>query len=250
MATTALVIDAARGGAPWIAAAAGSVGDDARLALVARHVSGVVHDVNTPLATVALRAEMLLTRLARSQAAGTPLDASVALQTIIEEARRCARLLATLQDFARPAQDGTKSFDLASLTAETLRLVEYTARRRRVRLLVAAATAAPLRLGEGSLRQAVLGVMSDAVARSASGATVEVCSASGPAGHVTLTLARSADDPAGGEESPGLRAARSAARALGGVIEEETGEGGGSVSLVLPLAPPAGPAEERMVGRG
>lgn len=68
-----------------------------RLASVGKMAAGAAHEINNPLAIIAGRAQLLLSRLDR------PEDAK-ALDAIIEQTRRASKVLSDLLKFARPGE--------------------------------------------------------------------------------------------------------------------------------------------------
>jgi len=73
-----------------------------RLSSIGRMAAGAAHEINNPLAVIAGRAQILLSR------AASPEDGK-ALETIIQQSRRASKILIDLMQFARPSQPKLES---------------------------------------------------------------------------------------------------------------------------------------------
>ena len=201
-----------------------------REAAVGRCVTGVVHDAISPLATVGLRAEIMLGRLRRSDPEGGGRDAK-SLQTILDEARRCAQQLAVLAEFAGGRPEGAGPLTLGRVLGDAAGLVAYAARRKGVRVRLHPGLAGlTLFADEGLVRQAALGLLAHAVAGAAPGSEVAIEGRSGE-GEVILTCSWAGTGAAGG---PNLDSAASAAAALGARLDAADGGAVASVTLAVP----------------
>ncbi len=81
------------------------------LSMIAEMAAGAGHELNSPLAVISGRAQMLATSLPDP-------DARRALETISKKAHECSGIVTELMDFARPPPPHTASVDLADLLAE------------------------------------------------------------------------------------------------------------------------------------
>jgi signal transduction histidine kinase len=223
----------------------------ARLAAVGRLLPSLAHQLSTPLASIALRAESL----------GKAHDADVApsdrveryLQAIVTDTGRCKELLGLMRDFARPSGEGREPVDLNAVCRGAARLVLHEAMRRQVEVQLGLTEDLPPVVGlETDLRGAVLGMVLNAIDASPAGGRVTVETRS-PAGRVAVSVS---DEGEGIAESDrprlfepffstrprglglSLMACRVVAEAHGGSVEVDTPPGRGSrFTLRLPASP-------------
>jgi PAS domain S-box-containing protein len=226
----------------------------ARLADVGQLAAGVAHEINTPLAAIALRAEGLL-RAARDEGLlAQPAFQNFPryLQAIDEEIFRCKKIIAALLEFSRARPPEVHDTNLNALCDNASDLLQHQMRLKQVRLEVALDPELPLlRADEGQLRQALVALL------------VNALDACGPGGCVRLTTAREeglvrvsvGDDgvgipreyidkifspffttkPVGQGTGLGLAICHGVVTAHGGRIEVESEPGRGTrVSLLLP----------------
>ena len=224
----------------------------ARLANVGRIVPAVAHEMSTPLAAIALRAESLAGALLDPQRPASAEKLTRYLQAIGEETERCKVLLATLQEFARRPEAIAGPIDLASLSRAAVRLVRDEAMRRQVTLRIELPEHLPAISGHSvRVGHALLSLLLNAIDASPSGAAV-VLAAAADANGVVLSvtdegagLAEEARarlfEPLASTHAPdrapglGLMACREIAEAHGGTIAFAPGGAHGCrVELRLP----------------
>lgn len=226
----------------------------ARLVAVARLVPSVAHQLSTPLAAIALRAESL-------ERAAEGLDESEAsakkvrrhLRAMREEAFRCKDILSTLQLFTQPPGPEDEWIDMGDLCRGAVRLVRHEAMRRQVEIVSRIPESEARVRGERiRLGQAVLALLVNAIAASPEGGVVTV-QARAEGGRVVVSV----DDqgpgvppaiaqrlfepfvsslPPGSGTGLGLAACHSIAGAHGGSVSSESPAGGGtrfSLSLLV-----------------
>jgi signal transduction histidine kinase len=146
----------------------------ARLATVGRLLRPVAHELSTPLAAIALRAESLERSAAESVVGPGIEKIRRYLKSMTEESQRCRELLSTLREFASGAEAGTASVDLVALCRGAARLLAHEAMRRQVEIGIDGPAAAPVRGQTHSLAQAVLVLVLNAVDASPQGGKVAV----------------------------------------------------------------------------
>lgn len=200
-------------------------------ALVGRRIQGVAHELATPLSTITLRAELLLGRLAKQATPEAEKDAR-AVRSILEAATRCSQILTALRAHARVAEPAPERLDLRSLVAEAFELLASPARHRNVTLELAS-DLGHCRAPRGPLSQAVLGLLSHAVAVAAPGPLAVEADAAGGA-----LLFRFAGESADDRE---LAAAREATARLGVELRVSVADGATLLRLALPQAPADAP---------
>jgi PAS domain S-box-containing protein len=223
-----------------------------RMTLAGKLVSAVAHEVATPLSVIANIAEMLL--LEADQASAQE------LRKITTEARRITEMTRSLLDFVRQTPSQFHSVDLAQIARETLELMSYELRKRRIDLLVQADPRTPAVKGDRvQLQQVVLNLLSNALQAVKKDGQIRV--GVSPEAHIkfetgAVALVVEDDGPGiGAEALPrifdyffttrseeggtglGLAITRQIVEGHGGQIRAENAEGGGARFVVtLPAA--------------
>jgi signal transduction histidine kinase len=234
---------------PFDAAVRERLIEAARLAAVGRLLPSLAHQLSTPLASIALRAESL--ERAGGEAATPPERTARYLQAIVADSERCKELLGLMRDFARPPGDGREPVDLNAVCRGAAGLVLHEGMRRQVEIqLDLADPLTPLVGQQARLRGAVLWLVLNAIDASPAGGRVTV-QTSAHAGEIAVAVA---DEGAGVVEAdrprlfepffstrPGglgvsLMACRLVTEAYGGTVEVETRpERGSRFTLRFPV---------------
>jgi two-component system NtrC family sensor kinase len=230
-----------------------------RLAELGRLAGGMAHEINTPLASIALRAESLLRSASdpRLQEIDSFKNFGRYLKTIDEEIFRCKKIISALLDFSRVRKPEVRETDLNGLAEKASDLVGHQMRLKQVALELRLDPDLPrVPADDGQLRQAIIALLMNALdATSGGGGTVEVSTRREDGGAVSLTVA---DDgpgippehlgkifspffttkPVGQGTGLGLAICHGIVTAHGGEVRVESEPGRGArFSLVLPLAP-------------
>jgi len=128
-----------------------------KLAAVGQLVSGVAHELNNPLTSIAGLAELLL-----EQKAPGPKDRGH-LEVIHEQAERASRIVRNLLTFARKGPAEEARVDLGEVVRRTLLLMSYDFRLKDVEVKEELATALPEVLGDRhALQQVALNLLTNA----------------------------------------------------------------------------------------
>lgn len=223
----------------------------ARLATVGRLVPSLVHQISTPLASIALRAESL----ERSVSADGGDDrARRYLGAIVRETAICRELMALAREYARPVSPESGAVDVNALCRDAARFVLHEAMRRQVEVRLDLEEALPRPWGrEGRLRQAVLALVLNGVDASPAAAVVVVSTrrdaeslsvavADGGEGVAPEAAARLGEPFVSTRERGlglGLFACRAIAEEHGGDLVRDDGPGG--ARFAIRLRPDTGP---------
>ncbi len=141
-----------------------------RLAAISRLTSGVAHEIKNPLNSIALRLELL-----RSRVLPELPEAQPELDIIAQEIVRLDRVVRTFLDFTRPVELQTEDLDLAALARRLLDLVRPEAARQGVHIEAGGLDQpAPVRADSGLLQQALLNVLRNALEAMPSGGKLSV----------------------------------------------------------------------------
>lgn len=145
-----------------------------RLAWIGQLASGLAHELNNPMATIASCAEAILKR---TQDPRSPLhgaeDLKLYLRILEEEVYRCKGILAGLSDLSREGGGERRLIDLHALLEGMVALLGYQLRRREIAFVREFQPGLPLLLGhEGELRQALLAILINALEAMDKGGTL------------------------------------------------------------------------------
>lgn len=111
------------------------IGQTEKLAAVGQLAAGVMHEINNPMATIAVCAEgiaMRLDELAADPSARVAIDDYV--QIVESEVQRCKRIIDRLLDFSRPSASVKARIDANAVLETTLFLLKHHERFRRMQV--------------------------------------------------------------------------------------------------------------------
>jgi two-component system, NtrC family, sensor kinase len=156
-----------------------------RLADIGRLAGGVAHEISTPLASIALRAESL--RRKATDECFRSLDAFKDfpryLQTIEEETFRCKRIIGGLLEFSRARRPETILTDLNVIAEKAAALVSDQMKAKQIKVNLSLAERLPQIMADPSqIREALIALLLNAL------------DATRPAGQVQVATERSAAD--------------------------------------------------------
>jgi two-component system NtrC family sensor kinase len=168
-----------------------------RLADIGQLAAGVAHEINTPLASIALRAESLLKVVddPRLQAVDSFKNFPRYLKTIDDEIFRCKKIIGALLEFSRVRRPETRITDLNALAEKATDLVGHQMMLKQVTLSLKLEADLPhIRADDGQLRQALIALLMNALDATPPGGHVDVETRRDGADTVVLTVA---DDGSG-----------------------------------------------------
>jgi signal transduction histidine kinase len=228
-----------------------------RLSDIGQLAAGIAHEINTPLASIALRAESLMKAGEDPQllAIDSFKNFPRYLKTIDEEIFRCKKIIGALLEFSRTRRPEVRDTDLNQLAEKAADLVGHQIKLKQVRLAVALEADLPhVTADDAQLRQALLALLINALDATASGGQISLATARAPDDRVALTVSDTGvgipqdqlgkiftpfftTKPVGQGTGLGLSACHGIVTSHGGEIRVESEVGVGTqVTLLLPAA--------------
>lgn len=138
-------------------------------ATLGQMMSGIAHDVGTPLNIISGYAEYLLMRTKAEETGHKELTA------ILEQTRRVAEYIRIMLDLARPSQGRVDAIELKGFLGDSLELMGSHLRKASVRVVLACKSAPPVIYGDGPrLRQAFFNLLLNAGKRVGAGGQLEL----------------------------------------------------------------------------
>jgi PAS domain S-box-containing protein len=189
-------------------------------ATLSQMVSGIAHDLGTPLNIISGYSEYLLMRT-KPEAQGHK-----ELSTILQQTRRIADFIRHMLDLARPAQGRTDAIDLKSFLAESVDLMGHHFRKADVKVSIELRTTPQMLYGNApGLRRAVFNLLLNAIRQIGRGGKLE------------LAIDESSDKPdfimifLSGEEQDG--SGHDFSHSLAGILTRNEGDNSKEIGLAL-----------------
>jgi two-component system NtrC family sensor kinase len=148
-----------------------------RLAGVGFLAAGVAHEINNPLAAIAMAGESLQDRLEALLGQAAPDEQTVIRQyaeMIGREAFRCQEITARLLDFSRGQDASRAPHDLIQLVNEVLALVGHMSRFRDRRITFSASGTCRLEINGPQIKQVVLNLVANALESTGEGGSLDI----------------------------------------------------------------------------
>jgi PAS domain S-box-containing protein len=136
-----------------------------KLATMGELAASVAHELNNPLATMALRSEMLV-----ETSPDEPTRASA--QIILNEVERMGSLVENLLQFSRRSYRQTSTVDVAEEISKSVNFVSYYLRTRKVEIVTDFAAAPTVQADRQQLRQVFLNLLTNAADSMPDGGTL------------------------------------------------------------------------------
>jgi PAS domain S-box-containing protein len=139
------------------------------LATLSQMISGIAHDLGTPLNIISGYSEYLLMRT-KPEAPGHK-----ELSTILQQTRRIADFIRHMLDLARPVQGRTDAIELKSFLSESIDLMGHHFRKADVKVSIESRTTPPVLYGNApGLRRAIFNILLNAVREVGQGGKLEI----------------------------------------------------------------------------
>jgi len=132
-----------------------------RLSALGQMASGIAHEINNPLATIATCADGLISRMKRGQFEYKLFEDY--LNIIGEEVMRCKGITTDMLSFVRKTTYERKDININDVLEKTLELVNLQGRLRKVKVLKDYNSVPVIRGNEGELRQVFLAIILNAL---------------------------------------------------------------------------------------
>jgi signal transduction histidine kinase len=168
-----------------------------RLADVGQLAAGVAHEINTPLASMALRAESLLQNAQDPRLLGIDSFKNFPryLKTIDDEIFRCKKIIGALLDFSRSRKPEVRATDLNALVERATELVDHQMRLKQVALSSRLdPTLRHIEADDGQIRQVLIALLMNALDATGAGGHIVVQTRGSGEQSVSLSVS---DDGAG-----------------------------------------------------
>jgi PAS domain S-box-containing protein len=133
-----------------------------RLAALGQMASGIAHEINNPLATIAACTEGLLTRMEKEKI-GSLLFESY-LRMIEEETLRCKKITESMLSFVKKTPDGIGEVQVHDVLEKTVEMISFLGRLKEVEIVRHYGQEMPVIQGsEGELKQVFLSIVTNAL---------------------------------------------------------------------------------------
>lgn len=155
------------------------MGEAEKLAGIGQFAAGIAHQLNTPLGSILLSAQML------EENAGNPDDVED-IQRIIRQTEQCRTIIKGLLNFARPSGSLRTRLSLVEVARETIFLMDKTIRTQNVDVALDDRTQGEIYGNRNEIEQVVFNLLANALDALPDGGAVKITIAGGGRDEVSL----------------------------------------------------------------
>lgn len=145
-----------------------------KMAAVGLLASGIAHEINNPLSIVSAHSEDMLDRLKAEPAQLEQEELVSELQIINQQISRCKQITGGLLHFARKRQDTRDLIDISTSTVQTIDLLEYRAKQKRIQIASDMDKDLYVFGNENEWQQVILNIVINALDASEEGGKIEI----------------------------------------------------------------------------
>jgi len=157
-----------------------------KLAGIGQFAAGIAHQLNTPLGSILLSAQMLEESIAGEEDVED-------VQRIVRQTEQCRSIIKGLLNFARPSGRERKRLSLAEVARETVFLMEKPIRLQDVEVVIEDRDQGTITGNRNELEQVVFNLLANALDALPRGGRIDIRIASGDPGEVGMTFADSGE---------------------------------------------------------
>jgi len=152
-----------------------------KLAGIGQFAAGIAHQLNTPLGSILLSAQMLEEALTREEDVED-------VQRIVRQTEQCRTIIKGLLNFARPSGRQRQRLDLPEIVRDTVFLMDKAARTHRVEICVEERSPGRILGNRNEIEQVVFNLMANALDAMPEGGTLTIAIGEGEPGEVVLSF--------------------------------------------------------------
>ncbi|QDT48484.1 Sensor protein ZraS [Symmachiella dynata] len=150
-----------------------------RLAAVGFLSAGVAHEINNPLAAIAMASESVEDRIedllhVQNEPSGDAKIIRDYLQMIQKESFRCREITTKLLDFSRGSESTRESTDVTGLIREVIAMVQHLSKYRDMQITFRAATPSYLEANPAEIKQVLLNLVANGLESMEAGGTLSI----------------------------------------------------------------------------
>jgi PAS domain S-box-containing protein len=157
-----------------------------KLAGIGQFAAGIAHQLNTPLGSILLSAQML------EESVSTE-DDTEDVQRIIRQTEQCRSIIKGLLNFARPSGGERGRLDLADVVRDTVFLMEKPLRAQNIDIVIEARDPGTITGNRNEIEQVVFNLLANSLDALPDGGRIEIRITAGDPGEVEMVFADDGD---------------------------------------------------------